>query len=172
MSSGATPLNRKRTHSLEHGSERSGPDVNSKKPRTSSGAPPNRKKRGKRRNAPEVEDIGGSNSTGSHSGGTELMSPEVQHRSGHRGKPRRVVESDDEEDVDIVPGPTPHPQVTRKVCHGRALCCFLKLIFDSHKIMPLLLHLLLPSRAKRGRQTPYHSYQCWTPKTSRRRQKN
>ena len=43
------------------------------------------------------------------------MSPEVQHRGGYRGKPRRVVESDEEEDANIVPSPTPRLQVTQEV---------------------------------------------------------
>ena len=43
------------------------------------------------------------------------MSPQIQYRSGHRGKQRRVVESDDEEDSNIPPWLTPHSQVTQKV---------------------------------------------------------
>lgn len=123
MSSGATLLSRKRTHSLEQGGDRSGPDINTKKPRTSSEAPSNRtrkrKQAKKKRNVPVVEDIAGSSSTRSHNDGAELMSPEVQHRGGCRRKPRRMVESDDE-DASIIPGPASRSQVTQKVCRGRA----------------------------------------------------
>ena len=121
MSSGATPLNRKRTHSLERGGERSVVDINAKKPRISSEAPSSRsgkKRRTKKRVVPAVGDIAGSSSTRIYDG-AEIMSPQVQHRNGHRGKHRRVVESDDEEDANIVPWPTPHSQVTQKVCHSR-----------------------------------------------------
>jgi len=119
MSSGATPLSRKRTHSLERGGERSFADINAKKPRISSEAPSSRagkKRRAKKKRAvPAVEDTAESSSTRSHNNGTELMSPQVQYRGGHRGKQRRVVESDDEEDANIAPWPTPHSQVTQKV---------------------------------------------------------
>lgn len=123
MSSGATSLSRKRTHSSEQVGERSGPDLNTKKPRTSSEAPSNRPARKKRarkkRTVPVVEDIAGSSSTGSHGDGAEPMSPRVQHRGVSRGKPRRVVESD-EEDANIVPGPTPRLLVAQKVCRSGA----------------------------------------------------
>lgn len=121
MSSGATSLNRKRTHSLERGGERPGSDINAKKPRISPEAPSSRsgkKKRGKRRTVPVVEDIAGS--ARSHNDGAELMTPGVQHRGGHRQKPRRVVENDDEEDANIVIESTPHSQLAKKVCRGRA----------------------------------------------------
>lgn len=123
MSSGATPLSRKRTHSFEQGGERSVPDTNAKKPRIPSETPSSRlkkKRRAKKRNLPVVEDIAGSGSTRSHNGGAELMSPEAQHRGGHRGKPRRVVESDEEEDANFTPWQTPHSQMTQGVRCGGA----------------------------------------------------
>jgi len=131
MSSGATSLNRKRTHSLERGGERPGSDISAKKPRISPEASSNRsakKKRGKKRTVSVVEDIAGS--ARSHNDGAEPMTPGVQRRGGHRRKPRRVVESDEEEDADIVLESTPHSQMTEKVCRGRAcvmsLCsCFI-----------------------------------------------
>lgn len=117
MSSGATSINRKRTHSLEQGGERAGSDINAKKPRVSSEAPPNRKKRRgkKKRTAPVVDDIAGSSSTRSHDGGAELMSPDVQRHGGRRGKSRRVAESDEEEDISAIPGPTLRSRVAYKV---------------------------------------------------------
>ena len=121
MSSGATPLSRKRTHSFEQGGERSVSDINAKKPRTSSETPATRlrKKRRKKRAVPVVEDIAGSSSTRSHSDGTELMSPPVQHCGDHHRRSRRVVESDEEEDVNIAPWPTPHLEENQKVrCSG------------------------------------------------------
>ena len=122
MPSDATPLSRKRTHSLEQGGERSAVDINTKKPRISSEAPSSRsgtKKRTKKRTVLAAEDIAGSSSARSHNDGAELMSPQGQHCGGRRGKPRRVMESDEEEDANIAPWPTPHPQVTQKVCRGR-----------------------------------------------------
>jgi len=47
------------------------------------------------------------------------MSPRVQWRGGHRGKPKRVVESDEEENTNIIPWSAPQSQVTQKVCYGR-----------------------------------------------------
>ena len=107
MSSGATPLSKKRTHSSEQGGERSGPDINAKKPRTSSETPSSRprRKRTRKRAVPVVEDIAGSSSIRSHNDGAELMTPEVRRYGGHHRKPRRVVESD-EEDTNIAPWPT------------------------------------------------------------------
>ena len=46
------------------------------------------------------------------------MSPQVQYRGSHHGKHRKVVESDDEEDANIAPWPTPHSQVTQEVCRS------------------------------------------------------
>jgi hypothetical protein len=122
MSSGATQVNRKRSHSLEQGGERVGSDINAKKPRVSSEASSNRsvkKKRGKKkRTVPVVEDIAGSSSTRSHDDGAELMSPEIQRRGGQRGKPRRVVESDEEEDANMVPWTPIRSQTVQKVSHS------------------------------------------------------
>ena len=121
MSSSATPPSRKRTHSLEQGGERSALDLHTKKPRISSEATSSRskkKKRTKKRTVPAFEDIAGSSSARSHTDGAELMSPRVQCRGGHRGKPRRAVESDEEEDANVIFWSTPHSQVTQKVCCG------------------------------------------------------
>ena len=118
MSSGAVTASRKRNHSLEQAGERAGSDLNAKKPRVSSEASSNqKKKRKRRRNLPVVEGIAGS--TRSHDDGAEPISAEVRRRDDHRGKPRRVVESD-EEDIGIVPVSMPRSRVTRKVCHTMA----------------------------------------------------
>lgn len=111
MSSGVVTMSRKRTHSLEQGGERAGSDVNTKKPRVSSKGSTGRKKK-RKRTVPVVEDIAGSSSTRSHDDGAGPMSAEVQHRGGRRGKPRRVAESDEEDN-----GSTPHSQMTQKVCY-------------------------------------------------------
>ena len=121
-SSGAMPMTRKRTHSLEQGGDRADPDINAKKPRVSSEAPSSRttrKKRKKKRTVPVVEDIAGPSSTRSHDGGTESMTFDIQRRGGRHGKPRRVADSD-EEDSSIVSGPTSDSQMSPKVCRSRA----------------------------------------------------
>jgi hypothetical protein len=114
MSSRAVPMSRKRTHSLEQGGERAGSDINAKKPRVSSEPSSTRKKkRCRKRNVPVVEGIAGS--TRSHDNGAEPISAEVQRRGGRRGKPKRMVESD-EEDNSIVLGSIPRSQMTKEVC--------------------------------------------------------
>lgn len=118
MSSRAVSMGRKRTHSVEQGGERANSDINAKKPRVSSEAAARKKRRVKKRNVPVVEGMAGS--TRSHDDGTEPMSAEVRRRGGHRGKPRRVVESD-EEDNSIVLGSIPRSQMTQEVC--RTLAC-------------------------------------------------
>lgn len=70
---------------------------------------------------PTVENIADSGSTRSHNDGAELMNPQAQRRSARRGKPRRMVESDDDEDANIAPWSTPHSQTTGEVCYGGPL---------------------------------------------------